>query len=252
MLRVICFLVIIIFSCSNTLNAQSKRKRSKQIPITAIGINFNARLNSGEYLIFSEDFNNGITQIVTYNLKSQFSFGFSLEKLKGDKYQHFEIPNILFKKDEDLELNEIAGQMITEPTRGSRKNALHFSFRYSAGKYLIGKEDLKVGLALGIQWYTDWIKTTPKTSASFPVSIYNTGIAFQVIPKAIYQFKKDLFLEFILAPNLLDLNYKRKKTDNPLLTEKQRINANFSLRDFGKNLNFSVGIKYFIDKKNKE
>ncbi len=242
MKRILLLGLILLFTTSLIYGQGRKRKKKKGQKIyisTFINTDLNQSLSYGESSIKSDPVDNFGTTVpgLQRNIRSEsetIGIGFSIQKVqKNNKYTEFSISKFRLQQDESVQWRFLEVGNIIEPTSGKRNTNFETAFRYEYGTYfyLSDESKLRFGIAGGLAPYFGYNKTLPATSASFPVRYLRYGLKLEFVPSISYRCSKKGFLDFKWSPSIFDFNRHNVKTDNPILTERQRKKA-YSIPSF--------------------
>ena len=153
-----------------------------------------------------------------------------------------ELSNFGIKRDKNFEgITDVEGVII--PVEGEHIWAVNVGLRYEFAFNLL-KEELRHGLFVGasVQPYFDYLNTKPITSASFPTDTKIFGTKLHLIPRYTYDIGKKWFLDVNFPIEAMNILAYRLHTQNPILSEQDRIVSDVQGDFFAEIFQFRIGI----------
>ncbi len=212
--------VLILFIIMGGVNAQSN-----QFPEKWIGLN-NLFFKNKDISKTSIQFTTSGDSLLVINesLDQQLSFGISFRKInKKGGYDEFDIFAINSSKNREVSSEQLVDSPITEPLRGQESKSLRLQIGYQRGKLLPILPRLNADLGLsGSVWY-ETNKTTPVTSAGFPVDTRLAGVGLNVELGLNFQIIKQLNIGYSIFPITSNVAWRETTVNNPILPVDQRV-----------------------------
>lgn len=190
-------------------------------------------------------------KLVQKNDKS-INFGnpvFSLTKLykNGKRLREIQLSNIRIKKQDNVTNVSTKGSNASLPISGN--NALYTSL---AAAYLesfnLSKADnnFEIWLGGGLRIFNSYASNLPKTTLAFPSTRFNTDFALLLVPRIIYKFSKNVFLDIHSPLTINSFSYQYLHLHNPVTPIAQQQQNSFKYYYIPKisEIRFGFGVKF--------
>ena len=204
---------------------------------------------------FSEITMTSSTNSTTYTLpRKKISIGFSLQKLNSNNtFYEVSLTRLIFSKSDEITFNTIFDGQNTndEITTGGNFKLLDINTRLEFGKYFYTHNSNKINIGVAIAAEPSFIFSNidPKISNAFPIKSFRARLHLTLIPVASYNITDNFALALKFAPNVFNLDWNWTRTENPILTFRQRIDNDFSSSFFNDNVAFNLIAKFKIHSK---
>ena len=189
---------------------------------------------------------------INYTIPRNISnFGFTLQKIDPNKtYQEISLTRLTFSREDYLNTTtrtDVNGTRIGIEVAGGLTNSIwDIQTRYEFGKNILDDKIINFGIGIASEPSFLYSNIDFKLSGHFPLKTIRTRLHLTAVPVVSFNITENFALGIKVIPNIFNIEWNWSRSENPSLTERQRVTSDFNTTFFNNNIATNIIARFRI------